>query len=174
MVFISRWWNKTPRTRCLRQTSGIVCPQQGWRGNARSADGLAGKGEFRKTRMRAASYLLTLLVAGAIASCDKPQTVNLTLIDYQFIPDHLTFQHDVHYRLHVENHGKETHEVTAPTFFASAEIDNPDVLNGYGSDIVLQPGATKDLYFTARRPGTYDLRCADHDWNGMLGGITVE
>jgi plastocyanin len=22
-------------------------------------------------------------------------------------------------------------------------------------------------------PGTYDLRCADHDWDGMTGGITV-
>jgi uncharacterized cupredoxin-like copper-binding protein len=124
--------------------------------------------------MRAASCLLTILIAGAAASCDKPQTVDLTLIDDQFIPDHLTFQNDVYYRLHIENHGKETHEVTAPTFFASAKIDNPDVLSSYRTDIVMQPGETKDLYFTALRPGTYDLRCADHDWDGMLGGITVE
>jgi uncharacterized cupredoxin-like copper-binding protein len=127
-----------------------------------------------KARMRAASCLLSLLVAGAVAACDKPQTVDLTLVDDQFIPDHLVFQHDVHYRLHVANYGKETHEVTAPTFFASAKIDNPDALNSYHTDLVLQPGETKDLYFTALRPGTYDLRCADHDWNGMLGGITVE
>jgi uncharacterized cupredoxin-like copper-binding protein len=127
-----------------------------------------------KIRMRPALYLLAVLVGGAVASCDKPQTVDLTLIDDEFIPDHLTFQHDVHYRLHIENHGKDTHEVTAPVFFASAKIDNPDVLNSYRTDIVLPPGATKDLYFTALRPGTYDLRCADHDWDGMLGGITVE
>jgi uncharacterized cupredoxin-like copper-binding protein len=127
-----------------------------------------------KVRMRAASCLLALLVASAVGSCDNPQTVDLTLIDDEFIPDHLTFQHDVYYRLHIENHGKETHEVTAPVFFASAKIDNPNVLNGYRTDVVLQPGETKDLYFTALHPGTYDLRCADHDWNGMLGGITVE
>jgi len=123
--------------------------------------------------MRAAC-LLAVLIAGAIASCDKAHTVDLTLVDDQFIPDHLTFQHDVPYRLHVENRGKETHEVTAPAFFASAEIENPDALNSYRTDIVLQPSETKDLYFTARRPGSYDLRCADHDWDGMLGGITVE
>jgi len=38
----------------------------------------------------------------------------------------------------------------------------------------VQPGESKDLFFTPHRPGTYDLRCADHDWNGMVGGITVK
>jgi len=121
---------------------------------------------------------LTLLgiLLGAPATQSQPQTVTLDLvmIDYRFIPDHLTFEHDVHYRLHMENHGKETHEVTAPTFFATADIDNPEVLNRERSEVVMQPGEVKDLYLTARRPGTYDLRCSDHDWDGMVGGITVE
>jgi len=121
---------------------------------------------------------LTLLgiLLGAPATQSQPQTVTLDLvmIDYRFIPDHLTFEHDVHYRLHMENHGKETHEVTAPTFFATADIDNPEVLNREHSEVVMQPGEVKDLYLTARRPGTYDLRCSDHDWDGMVGGITVE
>ncbi len=121
---------------------------------------------------------LTLLgiLLGAPATRSQPQTVTLDLvmIDYRFIPDHLTFEHDVHYRLHMENHGKETHEVTAPTFFASADIDNPEVLNREHSEVVMQPGEVKDLYLTAHRPGTYDLRCSDHDWDGMVGGITVE
>jgi hypothetical protein len=43
--------------------------------------------------------------------------------------DRLTFVHDVHYQLHLENHGRETHEFTAPTFFATADIDNPNALN---------------------------------------------
>ncbi len=38
----------------------------------------------------------------------------------------------------------------------------------------MQPGDTKDLLVTPGPPGTYDLRCADHDWNGMTGGITVQ
>ena len=122
--------------------------------------------------------LLTIfgILAGAPAVRSEPQTgtLNVIMTDYRFTPDHLIFAHSVHYRLHLENHGKETHEVTAPVFFASAAIDNPDVLNRERSEIVMQPGDTKDVFLTAPRPGTYDLRCSDHDWNGMVGGITVE
>jgi uncharacterized cupredoxin-like copper-binding protein len=119
---------------------------------------------------------LGIFFIGAPASQSEPRTVTLDLfmIDYKFIPNHLTFQRDVHYRLHMENHGKETHEVTAPTFFGTTEIDNPQVLNREHTEIVMQPGDVKDLLLTAHKPGTYDLRCSDHDWNGMVGGITVE
>jgi len=118
--------------------------------------------------------VVAALLAFAAASHSEPQTVNLTMIDYRFIPDHLIFEHDVHFRLHLENHGKETHELTAPTFFATADIDNPEALNHERTEIVMQPGETKDIFLTAHRPGTYDLLCADHDWAGMVGGITVE
>jgi plastocyanin len=118
--------------------------------------------------------LAAALLAVAAASHSELQTVNLTMIDYRFIPDHLIFEHDVHFRLHLENHGKETHELTAPTFFATADIDNPEALNHERTEIVMQPGETKDIFLTAHRPGTYDLLCADHDWAGMVGGITVE
>src|ERR1700730_15856034 len=127
-------------------------------------------------RKLATSCLLVVaaFLALAAASHSEPQTVNLTMIDYRFIPDHLIFEHDVHFRLHLENHGKETHELTAPTFFATADIDNPEALNHERTEIVMQPGETKDIFLTADRPGTYDLLCADHDWAGMVGGITVE
>jgi plastocyanin len=129
-------------------------------------------------RKFATACLLTLvgLFASAAGSRSAPQpvTLDLTMVDYRFIPDHLTFEHDVHYRLHLENHGKETHELTAPTFFASTDIDNPDALNRDRTEILMQPGETKDVFLTAHRPGTYDLRCADHDWDGMVGGITVK
>jgi len=115
--------------------------------------------------------MIGLLLGGAAT---EPKTVTVTMIDYRFQPDHLAFQHGVHYRLHLENHGKETHEFTAPVFFAAAKIDNPGVLNSDRSEVVVQPGEAKDLLFTPGKPGTYDLRCADHDWNGMTGGIKVE
>jgi uncharacterized cupredoxin-like copper-binding protein len=120
------------------------------------------------------------LLIGAAASQSEPVpeskiiTLDLFMVDYQFIPDRLSFQHDMHYRLHLENHGKETHEFTAPTFFASAKVDNPQVLNREHTEVVIQPGEVKDVFLTAPRPGTYDLRCSDHDWHGMVGGITVE
>jgi uncharacterized cupredoxin-like copper-binding protein len=117
--------------------------------------------------------VMTLGVCPGTAAPD-PVAMNVTMIDYKFVPDHLTFQHDVYYRLHLENHGKETHEFTAPIFFAAAKIDNPQVLNHEHSEVVVQPGESKDVLLTPGKPGTYDLRCSDHDWNGMTGGITVQ
>lgn len=122
--------------------------------------------------------LLTLagISLGSAASRSEswPVTIDVVMVEYKFTPDHLIFQHGVRYRLHLENHGKETHELTAPLFFASAHIDNPDVLNRERTEIVMQPSDTKDIFLTAPQPGTYDLRCADHDWAGMVGGITVK
>jgi uncharacterized cupredoxin-like copper-binding protein len=135
---------------------------------------------MKSTMLRKLATAFVGLVAGAIlvavVTWLKPTTatVNLSMVDYRFDPDHLTFKHDVRYRLHMENHGKETHEVTAPTFFATATIENPEVLNREHTEVVMQPGDVKDMYLTAHKPGTYDLRCSDHDWNGMVGGITVE
>ena len=80
-------------------------------------------------RNLAMACLLTLagLLPGGAALRSEAQTVDLTMIDYKFIPDHLTFVHGIHYRLHLENHGRETHELTAPTLFATADIDSPVV-----------------------------------------------
>jgi uncharacterized cupredoxin-like copper-binding protein len=123
---------------------------------------------------RAFCVLGILLTAPWAAAEPKPVMVQVVMVDYSFEPDHLTFEHDVHYQLHLENHGKETHEFTAPTFLATATIDNPDVLNREHTEVLVDPGESKDLFLTPHRPGTYDLRCADHDWNGMVGGITVK
>ncbi|MGB7034085.1 MAG: cupredoxin domain-containing protein, partial [Xanthobacteraceae bacterium] len=88
--------------------------------------------------------LLASVLLGLAAAAPAPVTVTVTMVDYRFEPDHLTFQRDVHYRLHLENHGKETHEFTAPLFFATAQIDNPDVLNRERTEVVMQPGDVKD------------------------------
>jgi uncharacterized cupredoxin-like copper-binding protein len=124
---------------------------------------------------RRAFWVLGILLAAPLAAAQpKPVMIQVVMVDYRFEPDHLTFEHDVHYQLHLENHGKETHEFTAPIFFAAATIDNPDVLNREHTEVLVQPGESTDLFLTPHRPGTYDLRCADHDWDGMVGGITVK
>ena len=48
------------------------------------------------------------------------------------------------------------------------------VLNREHTEVVMQPGDVKDVFLTPHKPGTYDLRCSDHDWNGMIAGITVQ
>lgn len=104
----------------------------------------------------------------------KPQTVRLELVDYRFIPDRLTFRHGVTYHLHLENHGKDLHEFTAPEFFAEAIVREPRKLANGGQELVVQPGETADIDLMPQRPGMYDLRCADHDWDGMVGSIAVQ
>jgi uncharacterized cupredoxin-like copper-binding protein len=116
--------------------------------------------------------LIAVAGSGAAAAAD-PVRVDVAMIDYRFSPDHLTFEHGVRYRLHLENRGKETHEFTAPTFFSAAKLDNPEALNREHTEVVMQPGESKDVFLTPGPAGAYDLRCGDHDWDGMVGGITV-
>jgi uncharacterized cupredoxin-like copper-binding protein len=103
-----------------------------------------------------------------------PQPVTVILKEYAFVPSRLVFQHGVEYRLHLQNTGKEFHEFTAPDFLKAIHIESPGVVNRYGNEVDMPPGTQKDLLFTAPRPGHYRLWCADHDWAGMTGSITVK
>jgi len=113
---------------------------------------------------------------GRAAETDWSQAERVTVvaIEYRFEPNRLEFHRGVAYRLHLENAGKEMHEFTAPAFFKAVDIRNPDALNPDRTELAVQPGEQKDLYFVARDPGHYSLVCADHDWAGMTGDITIE
>jgi len=100
--------------------------------------------------------------------------MNVLMVENSFIPDRLMFRHGIPYRLHLENRGKELHEFTAPAFLAAAVVRNPALLSNGGREVVLQPGTSIDVDLVPLKPGTYDLTCADHDWDGMTGAITVE
>ncbi len=104
----------------------------------------------------------------------RAEPVTLTTVEYAFEPSHLILRRDIAYRLRVENHGRELHELTAPDLFKAVELRNPEALNREHTEIVLQPNEQKDLYFVALRPGHYDMWCADHDWAGMTGDIIVQ
>lgn len=128
---------------------------------------------------------LIAAVAGIVAACaanqaadhmaqGTPTVVTVQAKEYAFVPPDIHLQHGVLYKLHLVNIGKETHELTAPDFFKAAQIETPDVLSGYGREILVQPGESKDMVFRAPAPGTYAMTCADHDWAGMVGKIIVE
>ena len=119
-------------------------------------------------------WALIPLARAAEVDWSTARLVTLTTVEYAFEPSHLVFHRDTAYRLHVENRGRELHELTAPDFFKSVELRNPEALNSEHTEIVLQPNEQKDLYFVALRSGHYDMRCADHDWAGMTGDLTVE
>jgi uncharacterized cupredoxin-like copper-binding protein len=120
--------------------------------------------------------LLITLAAHAQQNIDwsRADPVDVMLVDDRFVPDRLNLQHGVPYRLHLENHGKDLHEFTAPEFLADAIVRDPDGLANGGKEVVVHPGESVDVYLMPMKAGTYRLICADHDWDGMIGEIAVE
>lgn len=120
--------------------------------------------------------ICSVLAAPAAAATDwsQAQRVRVEASEYRFSPDRFIFKRGVAYRLHVENRGKETHEFHAPAFFKTVELGDPAVLNADKTEILVNPGEAKDLDFVPQKAGHYPLICADHDWAGMTGEITVE
>jgi uncharacterized cupredoxin-like copper-binding protein len=108
------------------------------------------------------------------ADRSQPRAVTVVATEYEFSPATLTFRRGALYRLHLENHGKEQHEFTAPEFFKAVRLRNPEALNADRTEAEIPPGAAKDLFFVPQQPGHYPLRCSDHDWAGMTGAITVK
>ena len=103
----------------------------------------------------------------------KARLITVLAVDYRFVPNHLIFRRGFTYRLHLVNRGKELHELSAPKFFRTVRVRSPAALDHDRTEIVVEPGQQKDLYFVAKRRGRYDMRCPDHDWAGMTGEITV-
>jgi len=114
------------------------------------------------------------LAAATPLDWSRAQTVTVVATEYRFDPSRLTLRVGVPYRLHLENRGQDMHEFTAPAFLQSVELGGPDALHADRHEVVLQPGAQKDLYLVPRQAGRYPLVCADHDWAGMTGEILVE
>lgn len=132
-------------------------------------------GRARHWAVGTAALLLLIVAPTAAHAVDwsSAQTVPVVTVEYAFKPSSLSFKKGGVYRLHIDNQGKETHEFTAPEFFKAIRIRNPKVVNADLTEIVIQPGQQKDLYFVAQQPGSYKLICSDHDWAGMVGDITI-
>lgn len=125
-------------------------------------------------RALALAALVAVLPTGAGATdWSTANKVTVAMVEYTFKPAGLSFQQGVAYRLRVNNKGKKTHEFTAPEFFKAVDLRDAKPLNADRTEIVVQPGQHKDLYFVALQPGSYKLICADHDWAGMEGEITI-
>jgi uncharacterized cupredoxin-like copper-binding protein len=128
-------------------------------------------------RLRVAGGVLALLSAPPGNAADpwaQAEPMTVVMVDNRFQPDHLTFHAGRAYELRLENHGKELHEFTAPAFLKAAKMRDPKALANAGTDVVVQSGRSVSILLIAPAKGKYDLTCADHDWDGMVGGITVD
>jgi uncharacterized cupredoxin-like copper-binding protein len=118
--------------------------------------------------------LVPAIPAPAADRAANPPIVTVVMVDNRFQPDHVTFQQGQPYELRLENHGKEMHEFTAPAFFKAATIKDRHLMANGGTDVVVQPGQMVSIFLVAPPKGSYSLICADHDWDGMTGGIAVD
>ncbi len=127
--------------------------------------------------LRFSVAVLALALPALGQAADKwahAEAMTVVMVDNRFQPDHLTFRAGQPYTLHLENHGKEMHEFTAPAFLKAATVRDKRLLANGGTDIVVQPGASVSIALIAPAKGQYNLKCADHDWDGMVGSITVD
>ena len=104
----------------------------------------------------------------------KAQLVRVEMARSRFFPDKLAFRRGFPYHLRLENTGGDMHEFTAPEFFKAVSIRNPEALDAQRHEVVLQPKESRDVYFVPLKAGRYELTCADHEWDGMVGEITIE
>jgi len=125
-------------------------------------------------RWYAAMLALGIPVIGQAADpWAQAEPLVVVMAENRFQPDHLTFRAGRPYELRLENHGKEMHEFTAPAFLKAATIRDERLLANNGTDIVLQPGTAVHIFLIAPAKGNYEVHCADHDWDGMVGAISV-
>jgi plastocyanin len=129
-----------------------------------------------------ARHCVALALVAFVSACSAREAtdwsvaeqVTLTMTEYRFSPAQLSFRRGAAYRLRLVNQGAELHEFTAPAFLAAIDLRDAAVLAPGHSEVVIVARSEKELDFVARRPGHYDLTCADHDWAGMVGGIVIE
>jgi plastocyanin len=115
-------------------------------------------------------------VVGGRAGPDwsRARDVTIVMTEYRFTPRELSLERGAAYRIRLENRGAELHEFTAPDFLAAVELRDPSVLAAGRNEIIVTPRSDKVIDLVARRPGRYQLSCADHDWAGMVGTIVIE
>jgi plastocyanin len=113
------------------------------------------------------------LVSALTAAAPAADHVTVVMVDDRFQPDHVVFRAGRPTELRLENRGKEMHEFTAPGFLHAATIKDKRALSNGGGDIVVRAGRTVRVTLVPGPAGEYPLECADHDWNGMTGSISV-
>ena len=117
-----------------------------------------------------ACLLLQALAPPALAA---EESVTVVMVDNKFEPDHVVFHSRQPTDLTLENRGKDMHEFTAPEFLKASTIEDKKLLSNGGTDIVVHPGQTVHIHLTPGPAGDFKLICADHDWDGMVGSISV-
>ena len=127
-----------------------------------------------------AGYVRDIAATTRAVDWSRAETVAVTLSEFRFTPDRLTFRKNVPYRLRLRNTGERDHTFVSDGFFkaiAAGKLVSGDgeVTRPYLASITVPPGSEKTLFFVAVGTGAYELKCTVflHEAFGMDGEITV-
>lgn len=122
--------------------------------------------------MRAYLPLVLAFLAVPAAAQDQPRTVEITLSNFDFTPNHIQLRAGQPVVLHLVNSAHGGHNFAAPEFFAAASGVSGPVADG---KVELHGNQSVDVHVTPAR-GHYRLRCTHtmHTAFGMSGEIDVE
>jgi uncharacterized cupredoxin-like copper-binding protein len=99
---------------------------------------------------------------------------DVALTDFEFAPSHPTFKSGQPVKLVLTNSGSDTHDFSAPAFFAAASYRDGSALPADGR-VVLDKGQKAEIDLIPGPAGDYPLECTEflHALFGMTGKITV-
>jgi plastocyanin len=106
---------------------------------------------------------------------DRARPINVMLSNFAFTPQMLHLKHGQAYRLHFVNQGSDSHNFSAPEFFATARINPADMSAVSSGKVELGKGESRDVRLVPAT-GKYNATCTHflHASFGMTGGITVD
>ncbi|MFL6855179.1 MAG: cupredoxin domain-containing protein [Sphingomicrobium sp.] len=124
------------------------------------------------------AFLLMLPLATLAASsvpAEAPAVVSVQLSNFKFTPTAIVLDHGRHYVLRLVNVASGSHDFTAPSFFAAANVAPADRRLVAEGEVEVPAGQTREISLTAPAAGRYKLKCSHsfHKMFGMSGTIVV-
>ena len=116
-----------------------------------------------------------LIVPAVPAAAQAPSAINVQLSNFKFTPNRIVLNHGQPYVLRLSNTAGGGHNLTAPAFFAAANVDPADRKWVTEGEVEVPAGQVREIHLTAPGVATYKVKCSHalHKMFGMTGEIVV-
>jgi hypothetical protein len=117
--------------------------------------------------------------AGLLASCNRGETIQLTLSSGQPLGDDVTLQSGAYYKMHITSDGSAELAITGPEFFRAIwmneiVINNIEIRPMAIDSIEFDDEGMAELSFVAVKPGTHTLRIPGSTGESQQIHITIQ
>jgi len=122
----------------------------------------------------ASAALAVPSAAAPIPPQQAPRVIQVTMTNYRFTPDSLSFQRGVPVVLRIIN-SQGSHNFVAPELFAASSVAPADRAYIRRGAIEVLDDETVDIHFTPNVAGHYHIACTHflHEMYGMVGEAIV-